>query len=393
MIFPVYHTGIAESNPGFKNRLKGVLHRGTWVCYHVTMDIGKLDAGFAGALVAWYEANARDLPWRRDSEPYRVWLSEIMLQQTRVEAVKPYYARFLAALPDIAALAAADEEQLLKLWEGLGYYSRARNLQKAARVVVEEYGGEFPTSPENIAKLPGIGPYTAGAVASICFGVPVPAVDGNVLRVMARLAAFRGDVEAPAVKRDVARQLAALYPPGKSGAFTQALMELGAVVCVPNGAPQCARCPVAGWCAALAGGCAAELPVKKQKAPRRPEQRTVLVLVHGGRFAIQKRPGRGLLANMWEFPNVAGLLDAEQALATAAVWGLEPEGVLAEGGKKHIFTHIEWDMRFYLLACGRAAGQFCQVTREELAAGYSLPAAFRPPAQVADAMEKAACVR
>ncbi len=347
-----------------------------------------LNAGFVTDLVCWYEKNKRDLPWRQNTDPYRVWLSEIMLQQTRVEAAKPYYVRFLAALPDIAALAAAPEDRLLKLWEGLGYYSRVRNLQRAARMIMEEHGGVFPKAHKDILRLPGVGAYTAGAIASICFGLPTPAVDGNVLRVLARLTAFGGDTTAPAAKKQAEQQLAALYPPGKAGDFTQALMELGAVMCVPNGAPKCGVCPVAAHCAALRLGNAAGLPVKKPKPPRRVEPRTVFLLYNSGRLAVQKRPAKGLLAGMWEFPNEAGKLDEAATLARAAAWGVLPQAVEAITAGKHIFTHIEWQMRFYLLRCAAADGRFTWATLEELAQIYSLPSAFRLPRTVAEGLSR-----
>ena len=240
-----------------------------------------------GALLPWYEANRRDLPWRRDREPYHVWLSEIMLQQTRVEAVKGYYLRFLDALPSIPDLADADPDALHKLWEGLGYYSRVRNLQKAARVIVEQYGGVFPSDHAAIRALPGIGDYTAGAVASICFGQPTPAVDGNVLRVTSRVDACYDPITDPKVKKAVGARLAAVYPAGRCGDFTQSLMELGATVCVPNGAPHCEVCPCRDFCRARALGCQTELPVKAAKKERRVEEKTVFLLRCGERVALE----------------------------------------------------------------------------------------------------------
>ncbi|WP_418706515.1 A/G-specific adenine glycosylase, partial [Anaerotruncus massiliensis (ex Liu et al. 2021)] len=257
-------------------------------------------------LLGWYAENARDLPWRREVTPYRVWISEIMLQQTRVEAVKGYFARFIGALPGPAELAAVDERELLKLWEGLGYYSRARNLQKAARVIMETYGGELPASHEELLTLPGVGPYTAGAVASIAFGLPEPAVDGNVLRVLSRLTADNSDIADPAVKRAAERTVRGIIPAGRAGAFNQALMELGATVCAPNGPPACGRCPLAGLCAAHAAGNETAYPVKAAKKARRVEERTVLLLVRDELLALRRRPAKGLLAGLWELPNLPG---------------------------------------------------------------------------------------
>ena len=241
-------------------------------------------------LLQWYRANRRILPWREDPRPYRVWVSEIMLQQTRVEAVLPYYERFLRELPDIPALAAAPEEQLLKLWEGLGYYSRVRNLQKAARVVCEQYGGKLPGDYEAVKALPGIGEYTAGAICSIAFGLPTPAVDGNVLRVVCRITGDETPVDSPALKRRCREELAPLYPEGAAGDFTQALMELGAMVCLPGGAPRCGECPAREFCAACASGDPERLPVKPPKKPRRIEQRRVWVVLSPAGVLLHRRP-------------------------------------------------------------------------------------------------------
>ena len=279
-------------------------------------------------LLGWYDKNARKLPWRDNPTPYRVWVSEIMLQQTRVETVKPYFERFVREVPDVTALAAVPEDRLLKLWEGLGYYSRARNLQKAAKMVLEEYGGTLPAEPKELRKLPGVGEYTAGAISSIAYGRPEPAVDGNVLRVLARLKADGRDVRNPAVKRGEAEELRKIYPQERCGAFTQALMELGATVCLPNGAPLCGSCPLAGLCEGLRTGRAASLPVLLPKPPRRIEERTVFLLLCGGKAALQKRPETGLLAGMWEFPCAPEKLSAQKARETLATWGIpdaEPE--------------------------------------------------------------------
>ena len=249
-------------------------------------------------LLPWFAEHRRDLPWRRDREPYHVWLSEIMLQQTRVEAVRGYYLRFLERLPDIAALASAPEDVLLKLWEGLGYYSRVRNLQKAAQCVMEQHDGEFPQELSAIRALPGIGDYTAGAIASICFEAPTAAVDGNVLRVILRLTVCADSPADVRVRRRIGEELSAVYPAGHCGDFTQALMELGATVCLPNGAPQCEVCPLRSLCEAHAQGTELQFPTKPPKKPRRIEQRTVFVLQCGDRLAVCKRPSRGLLAGL-----------------------------------------------------------------------------------------------
>lgn len=330
-----------------------------------------------GALLPWYEANRRDLPWRRDRAPYHVWLSEIMLQQTRVEAVKGYYLRFLDALPSIADLADADPDALHKLWEGLGYYSRVRNLQKAARVIVEQYGGVFPSDHAAIRALPGIGDYTTGAVASICFGQPTPAVDGNVLRVTSRVDACYDPITDPKVKKAVGARLAAVYPAGRCGDFTQSLMELGATVCVPNGAPHCEVCPCRDFCRARALGCQTELPVKAAKKERRVEEKTVFLLRCGERVALVRRPERGLLAGLWSFPNVEGKLEAQAALDQAAAWGAGPRELVKSVEKFHIFTHVRWEMRCYHILCDREAGPFTWATEEAVERDYALPTAFR----------------
>lgn len=334
-------------------------------------------AHLPAALLPWYEKNARDLPWRRDREPYHVWLSEIMLQQTRVETVKGYYARFLAALPTIAALAAAEEELLLKLWEGLGYYSRARNLQKTARQIMAVHGGVFPRDYAAIRALPGIGDYTAGAIASICFGARTPAVDGNVLRVAARLTELPESVSRPAVKKEISAALADIYPVGRCGEFTQALMELGATVCTP-GRPACAACPADSFCAANAHGTQSRYPILEKKPPRRVEALTVFLLYGpGGELALRKRGESGLLAGLWELPNVPGALTDTQAVEQAAAWGLEPEEMLFSQGKKHIFTHVEWHMTGYSLRCRRLGADFVWAGPEELETKYALPTAFK----------------
>lgn len=328
-------------------------------------------------LMHWYQNAARELPWRADKEPYHVWLSEIMLQQTRVEAVKPYYARFLAALPDIAALAAAPEQQLLKLWEGLGYYSRVRNLQKAAVVIMTQHSGIFPGQYADIAALPGIGPYTAGAVSSICFDLPTPAVDGNVLRVCARLLEISESVDEPAVKKQITAALAEIYPHKCPGIFTQSLMELGAMVCVPNGEPKCGVCPLSGMCAAKKNGRQTQYPVRNQKKKRRIEQKTVFLFFCGDALAIQKRNASGLLAGLWEFPNLPEILSPEQAAAYATQQNLRPVELVRDTQRKHIFTHIEWHMTGYIFQCQNAPEAYIWATPEELQGTYALPTAFR----------------
>jgi A/G-specific adenine glycosylase len=301
-----------------------------------------------GALLPWYEKNKRELLWRQDKDPYHIWLSEIMLQQTRVEAVKGYYARFLAVLPTIESLANANDELLYKLWEGLGYYSRVRNLKKAANIIMQAHDGHFPTDHKAVLALPGIGDYTAGAICSIAFGQKTPAVDGNVLRVVSRLQADFSPIDSPARKKEVQLLLADIYP-DDAGNFTQALMELGATVCGPNKAPDCANCPCKDFCLGYQQGVAEELPVKTPKKGRRIEEKTVFLLRCGEKLAVRKRPETGLLADLWEFPNVPGKMTAQEALEQASQWGCCPRELHKSIGKTHIFTHIQWNMTGYYI--------------------------------------------
>ncbi|MDR3552732.1 MAG: A/G-specific adenine glycosylase [Clostridia bacterium] len=302
----------------------------------------------AQPILAWYARVARSLPWRAEPTPYRVWVSEVMLQQTRVETVLPYFERFVAALPDVGALAGASEPLLLKLWEGLGYYSRVRNMHKAARVMTERFGGRLPGSYEQLLTLPGIGEYSAGAVASIAFGIAVPAVDGNVLRVLSRLLACRADISQPRVKESF-RAAARLMMPGEApGDFNQAMMELGAVVCLPNAAPRCGECPASQGCEALRQHCADELPVRAPKKPRRIEQRTVVAVVSRGRVLLGLRPETGLLAHMRELPNFESFLSQDEIALRLAQWGAQGASLQRLEDGRHIFTHIEWRMQGYL---------------------------------------------
>ena len=330
-----------------------------------------------GLLLPWFAEHRRDLPWRRDREPYHVWLSEIMLQQTRVEAVRGYYLRFLERLPDIAALASAPEDVLLKLWEGLGYYSRVRNLPKAAQCVMEQHGGEFPRELPAIRALPGIGDYTAGAIASICFEAPAAAVDGNVLRVILRLTVCADSPADVRVRRRIGEELSAVYPAGHCGDFTQALMELGATVCLPNGAPQCGACPLRALCEAHAQGTELQFPTKPPKKPRRIEQRTVFVLQCGDRLAVCKRPSHGLLAGLWQLPDVPGKLETAEALRQAEQWGVHPTGILKTAERTHIFTHVQWDLRGVWLTCAAEAPQFTWADENALQHEIGLPTAYR----------------
>ena len=304
---------------------------------------------FSRPLVDWYKKEARPLPWREEPTPYRVWVSEIMLQQTRIEAAREYFNRFTRAFPTVEALAAAELDDVLKLWEGLGYYSRARNLHKCAKTVCETYGGVFPPDAAALRALPGIGDYTAGAILSIAFGEPVPAVDGNVLRVAARVGGCRLDILDQKNRRQFRRWMEAAMPREAPGAFNQALMDLGAGVCLPNSAPLCDSCPAAAFCAAREQGCQRELPVRAPKKEKRREEKTVFLLLGPEGVALRQRPDTGLLAGLWEYPHVPGRLTEEQAAQQLRTWGLTAHRWLRQMEARHLFTHIRWDMTGYLV--------------------------------------------
>ena len=340
-------------------------------------DNQKALAKMVAPLLSWYDDNRRILPWRENPTPYRVWVSEIMLQQTRVEAVKPYFARFMAAFPDIDSLSKAPQERLLKLWEGLGYYSRARNLQKTAKLCAKQYNGQLPGSYEELLALPGIGEYTAGAVASIAFGEPVPAVDGNVLRVAARVLASQADIASPQTKKSLRADLEAVMPSKRPGDFNQSLMELGATVCLPGGAPRCGSCPILPLCKGAALGLQGQLPVKAPKKERTFEEHTVMVLVSGGKAALQKRPDKGLLAGLWEFPYTNGFLEADGVRSFVKERGMNPLGVTRMGDFIHVFTHREWHMRGFLVQTDVCAEGYWWAGREALLTKAAIPSAYQ----------------
>ena len=322
----------------------------------------------------WYAGARRPLPWRLSPTPYHVWISEIMLQQTRIEAVIPYFERFLSELPDIPALAEVDENRLLKLWEGLGYYSRARNLKKAALLICERHGGKLPASAQELRKLPGVGDYTAGAIASIAFGLPEPAVDGNVLRVISRLLADGRDVLEPSVRRETAALLRGSYPSGEKAALvTEGLMELGETVCVPNAAGRCGVCPLRELCRARAEGATERYPVRSAPRPRRVEGRTVLLLRCGDKAAIRRREGKGLLAGLWEFPSLDGFRrrDELRELYPAAL------SITPCGEARHLFTHVEWRMRGFEIELPRELPDLVWEDAETIRAAYSVPTALK----------------
>ena len=310
------------------------------------MSLQKLPA----PLLAWYDANRRVLPWREEVSPYRTWVSEIMLQQTRVQAVLPYFQRFMDAAPDVAALAAMPEQQLMRLWQGLGYYSRARNLKRAAQTVVQDFGGEFPDSYDDLRRLAGIGDYTAGAILSIAFGQAVPAVDGNVLRVAARLTGDSRNVLETKVRAAFRQAMADTMPQDRPGDFNQALMDLGAAVCLPNGKPLCDRCPAAGFCTAKRDGKQALLPVREKKKEKREVRLTLFIMKkEDGTAALRQRPDTGLLAGLWEYPHVPGALTEAEAARQLQMWGISPTKWTKKLSARHIFTHVRWEMTGYVV--------------------------------------------
>ncbi len=343
---------------------------------------------FAEPLLAWYDANKREMVWRDQGDPYYTWISEIMLQQTRIEAAKEYFVRFTTELPDIDSLAKVSEERLMKLWEGLGYYSRARNLKKAAEILMAEHGGELPADYDKLLKLPGVGPYTAGAIASIAYGIPVPAVDGNVLRVVMRYLQCEDDISKMSVRKRVEQMLVAIMPE-RPGDFNQAIMELGEVVCIPNGAPLCESCPLAPACRSRAAGCPEEYPKKAEKKPRRIEKRSLFIYQCGEQYGIAKRADKGLLAGLYEFPSEEGH-GSKKALENRLKESGVSAKVTAMGAAKHIFSHVEWHMKGFLVELpedtnlvecrrvlpGESAAEMIFVSREELAHTFTLPVAF-----------------
>lgn len=332
------------------------------------------------SLIEWYEINKRDLPWRHHMNAYHIWVSEIMLQQTRVEAVKPFYKRFLEVLPTVQDLAEVEEERLLKLWEGLGYYNRVKNMQIAAQQIMNNHDGEFPRSYEEILELKGIGNYTAGAIASIAFDIRKPAVDGNVLRVMARVLGDDKDIMKASVRKQMETYIEEVIPKGRASEFNQGLIELGATVCVPNGKAKCEICPVNNYCVAYKDGKVEELPVKSKQKPRKIERRTVLIFKDGENIAINKRKNEGLLARLYELPNFLGEWNDVEVIRYSKSIGLMPIKVEKCGEAKHIFSHIEWHMSGYEIKVDEleksCKEDFIFIHPEEIEKKYPIPAAF-----------------
>ena len=337
----------------------------------LTKEIGE-------ALLFWYDHNARILPWRADKNPYRIWVSEIMLQQTRVEAVKPYFERFMEAFPTVSHLAQAEDDYLMKMWEGLGYYNRARNLKAAARMIMSEYGGCLPASFDELIRLPGIGSYTAGAIASIAYGIPLPAVDGNVLRVISRVLGDREDIKKASVKAGIEAELKDVMPRDEASHYNQGLIEIGALVCIPGGEPRCSQCPLASICLTRKNGWWKEIPYKSPDKARKIEERTVFIIEYQDKVAIRKRPPKGLLASLYELPNIEGKASGE---AVPQVLGLDREQVesveqLPEA--KHVFSHVEWHMTGYRVVLSKEENPLScfMVSRKDLEQTYALPNAF-----------------
>ena len=334
---------------------------------------------FQKLLLEWYGREARDLPWRSDPSPYRTWISEMMLQQTRIDTALPYFNRFMEEVPDIPTLAAIDEERLMKLWQGLGYYNRARNLKKAAEIIIREHGGELPDEFQDLKALPGIGDYSGGAIASIAFGRRVPAVDGNVLRVFARIMGDRRDISGSEFKKEVMALVTELLPCERVGDFNQALMELGALICLPNGEPRCSFCPVRELCRAFALNLTSAIPFKAAPKKRRVERKTILLIEKEGRYALRKREDSGLLRGLWEFPNAEGALGEEECRKELGRLGIVPKDIRPLPSSRHIFSHVEWLMEGYAVQAvpEGGPGPLVWAAPEELLEVYSIPSAFR----------------
>lgn len=391
-----YFTPYTDMQPAFSEALKAAKAKGVHLlAYECNVGIDRIRITkevpvilhspvlyeMTGSLMEWYREHRRKLPWREQVSAYHTWVSEIMLQQTRVEAVKPFYARFLKALPTVKDLAEVNEDKLLKLWEGLGYYNRVRNMQKAAIQIMEDHNGQFPHSYEEIRKLKGIGDYTAGAISSIAFGIPKPAVDGNVLRVVSRILNSDADIMKASVRSEIAAAIEEVIPPGTAGDFNQALIELGAIVCVPGQVPKCSQCPAEKICCARQEGREQELPVKSKAKARKIEKRTIFLIKDGENLAIRKRPGKGLLAGLYEFPNIPGYLNMEETAAYSKQIGLMPLRIKELPPAKHIFSHIEWHMKGYAIlvdelekSCKEEDMLF--IAPDEIEKRYPIPSAF-----------------
>jgi A/G-specific adenine glycosylase len=334
---------------------------------------------FGDKLLKWYQKEARALPWRSNPDPYKIWISEIMLQQTKVETVIAYFERFLRRVPTIQALSEIGEDDLLKLWQGLGYYNRAINLKKAAQIIVQRFKGQMPSHIKDLQSLPGIGPYSSGAIASIAFGTRAPAIDGNVLRVIARITANKEDIGRQRTKKEIERSVKALLPLEDVGDFNQALMELGAIICLPKEVPKCNKCPVCAFCQAFQKGITLNIPVKVNKKQRKIERKTVFVISWDKRLALKKRANGGLLANLWELPNAEGHLSKEQSKKEINNLGISIKKIIKMKPSRHLFTHLEWQMSAYFVLALEVKDPliFKWATKEEIDSYYSIPSAFK----------------
>lgn len=390
-----FFTPNVDTHPAFGEALKRARKAGVKILAYdckVSADSIELDEAVpvvlgspilkeaADPVIRWYRANKRDLPWRHNVSAYHVWISEIMLQQTRVEAVKPYYERFLKELPTVEDLANVQEDKLLKLWEGLGYYNRVRNMQKAAQQIMADYHGEFPHTYEEIRSLKGVGNYTAGAVSSFAYGLAKAAVDGNVLRVVSRLTASREDIMKAGVRTRIEAEVEEVIPADAASDFNQGLIELGAVVCLPGGDPKCGECPVSHLCRGRLLGAEKELPVRTKPKARKIENRTVLILKDGNTLAIKKRPPGGLLAGLYELPNLEGHLNKKEVIEYCHSIGLSPLHIKKTREAKHIFSHIEWHMIGYEIKVDELEKNCSQemifAPRSEIEEKYPIPSAF-----------------
>lgn len=351
-----------------------LLYADEHIWYNCHMNKQHCKEKFCRELLHWYENNARILPWRENRSPYRVWVSEIMLQQTRVEAVKPYFERFIDKLPDIASLATASNDTLSKLWEGLGYYHRVRNMKACAQICMEKFNGELPHSAEELRTLPGIGDYTAGAVASIAYDENIPAVDGNVLRVFSRVLVSEDDILKEKTKKKFINIIRDYIPVGRSADFNQALMELGALICVPNAAPRCNICPVAGECMGYQSGNAHRLPNKTKKKKRRIEKKTVCVLVNDHHIHLCQRPPEGLLAGLYEFDVIDDSLTKKEVEMHFHQYHIK--NIISLHKAKHIFSHIEWQMNGFLVEIEKRPTEDIWCTWEEIESKYAIPTAY-----------------
>lgn len=390
-----YFTPNIDTHPEFCQTLKKAKASGVHIlAYDCEVDVNSIEISESvpvvleqpmlketvEPVVEWYRKNKRDLPWRKDVSAYKVWISEIMLQQTRVEAVKRYYERFLNTFPTLKELAEAPEDLLMKMWEGLGYYNRVRNMQKAAQQIMDEHGGKFPEQYEEIRKLKGIGNYTAGAISSFAFGIPKPAVDGNVLRVISRVLASYEDIMKVSVRTKIEKALEEIIPSDAASDFNQGLIELGAIVCVPNGEPKCESCPLNHLCRAKLQGIQMELPVKAKAKARRIENRTVLIFRDGETVALVKRPEKGLLAGLYELPNLEGHLTRKEIIEYGKTIGLAPVRVKKLENAKHIFSHVEWHMTAYEILVDELEKNCTEnmifANKNEIEKKYSIPSAF-----------------